>query len=292
MNEAGNKNAGPGLYLLTPVPCEQVQRSRQMILAAAEAVHPGRAAVLGAGNCTEIPLSELAVRFDKVLVCDVDASTLEAGIAAAMLSDAARAKLDVRFDDLTGVTEPLLRGIHQILSEASAPEAAIERMVELVESQPLPGAGLEDKYDLVVASCVLSQLHFGLLHRSADLFARKFGDSGQLPRSERWAQTLYDMARRMEARFIDDLAGMLAPGGMICLSATAQMCDIRLNKAGQWASAGTYRMLRTQDLTDYLDKRFTIVAGNRWHWVARPPQEPGDTGRLFDVQALVLRASP
>ena len=68
------------------------------------------------------------------------------------------------------------------------------------------------------------------------------------------------------------------------------MCDIRLNPSGQWATAGTYRMLRSQQLADYVDPRFALVAQGRWHWVVSPPERAGDTGRLFDVQAVVLAA--
>jgi hypothetical protein len=48
-------------------------------------------------------------------------------------------------------------------------------------------------------------------------------------------------------------------------------------------------MLRTKELADYVRERFEIVGRNRWEWVVNAPQTTGDTGRLFDVQALVLK---
>ena len=280
----------PGPYTREPVSDQHVAESRQLILAAAEEAEAGRAAVLGAGHCAEIPLAELAARFKQVTVNDVDAAELDKGLAAAHLDDAARAKLDVQIADLTNTTEPLLEKIGAALKATEDPEAAIEEMARLVDEQAVGGMPLEGKYELIVASCVLSQLHFGLLHRAADAFEQKFaGEIERLRQSVRWSAALYEMARRMEKQFIDDLAAHLAPGGLIYLSDSTQMCYVKLTPAGMWETEGTYRMLRSQYITDYLDRRFVTKASGRWHWLVSPPQHPGDVGRLFDVQAVVLR---
>jgi hypothetical protein len=277
-------------YTRDPVACQQVEASRHLIKAAADSAHPGRAAVLGAGNCAEIPLAEIAARFEHVTINDVDAAELEKGIAAAHLDDAARAKLDVRVADLTSVTDLLVTSIEELLETVDDPDTAIEAMSRLVDDAPLEGMPLDDKYNLIVASCVLSQLHFGLLHRADAAFERRFPrQEVRLRESVRWTSALYEMARRMEQRFIDDLAARTAPGGLIYLSDSTQMCYIKRTAEGKWETAGTYRMLRSQSITDYLDGRFVAVARDRWNWVVSPPQAEGDVGRLFDVQAVVLR---
>jgi hypothetical protein len=280
----------PGVYRLAPVPSEHVDQSRRLILAAAEAVEPRRAIVLGAGNCAEIPLAELAARFDEIVINDVDEKLLDEGLAAAHLDDAAAKKIRCHVADLTGATEPLLEKIAAAIADAAAPDAAIEAISKLVDDEAVPGARLSGTHELVVASCVLSQLHFALLHRAGDLFERRFaGELERLRASVRWTKALYDVARRMEHRFIDDLAGLVAPGGLVYLSESAQMCYIKLASDGMWETAGTYRMLHSQDIADYLDGRFTIAVRARWHWIVSPPTQPGDVGRLFDVQAVVLR---
>ncbi len=280
----------PGPYLHQPVEDQQVAESRRLILAAAESAEPGRAAVLGAGNCAEIPLAELIARFEQVTINDVEPGELNKGIVAAHLDDAARAKLDVQIADLTGATETLLKKTAEALDAAADPDAAIEKISQLVVHQPLEGMPLDGKFDLIVASCVLSQLHFGLLHRTADLFENKYpGKVDCLRQSVRWSSALYEMARRMEKQFIDDLAARVAPGGLIYLSDSTQMCYVKRTPEGKWETEGTYRLLRSQYITDYFDRRFVVVANGRWHWVVSPPQKPGDVGRLFDVQAVVLR---
>jgi hypothetical protein len=280
----------PGPYLRDPVSCQQVEASRHLIKAAAESAQPGRAAVLGAGNCAEIPLAEIAARFEHVMINDVDAAELEKGITAAHLDDAARAKLEVRVADLTSATDRLVAAIEELLETADDPDTAIESMAHLVDNAPLEGMPLDEKYDLIVASCVLSQLHFGLLHRADAAFERKFPrQEVRLRESVRWTSALYEMARRMELRFIDDLAARLAPGGLIYLSDSTQMCYVKQTADGKWETEGTYRMLRSAYITDYLDGRFVAVANDRWHWVVSPPQAAGEVGRLFDVQAVVLK---
>lgn len=280
----------PGRYRLTPVPSQHVEESRRLIESAGETVEPRRAVVLGAGNCAEIPLAHLAARFDEIVVNDMDEKLLEQGLAAAELDTASREKIRLHVADLTGVTETLLAKIASSLEHAETPEAAIDEIARLVDEEPVPGAQIEGKYELVVASCVLSQLHFALLHGAGNLFESRFPEHLETLRSSvRWTGALYQMARRMEARLIDDLAQLLAEGGLIYLSESAQMCYIKLAADGMWETEGTYRMLRTQDITDYLDRRFATIAQGRWHWVVSPPEKPEDVGRLFDVQAVVLR---
>lgn len=277
-------------YLLTPVPSRHVQESRRLILAAAETVHPGRAVVLGAGNCAEIPLAELATRFEHLTLNDIDRQLLDEGIAAANLDAAARAKIDVRIADLTGVTQKLIEKIDAALPAVSEPEAAIDLMARIVDDEPLAQMPIDGKNDLVVASCVLSQLHFALAHRAGERFLERFGgEIERLRQSQRWTTAVYNMARRMEGRFVDGLIGLVAQGGLIYLSESPQMCYFRLTGDGHWETVGTHRMLRTQDLTGYVDRRFAIIAHGRWHWVVSPPKQAGQVGRLFDVQAVVLR---
>jgi len=290
VNEPQAENP-PGPYYLAPTPCQQVEESHRLILAAADTAKTGRALILGAGRSAEIPLAVLATRFERITINDIDRVELEQGLAAAGLDDAARAKLDVRVADLTGVTDELLGKINAALHEAEEPDAAIETMARLVDEQTLPGMPIEGQYDLIVASCLMSQLHFALLHRASDAFEGRFHGEGERVRnSVRWTSSLYEMARRMEKQFVDDLHARLAQGGLIYLSDAPQMCSIKLTADGQWQTEGTHRLLRTKNLTDYLDKRFVTVAHQRWHWITFPPQEPGQSGRLFDVQAVVLRA--
>ncbi len=283
-----NIDAGP--YLRHPVPCQQVAESKKLILAAAEWAQPGSALILGAGHCAELPLKELAARFERITINDVDNAVLDEGLSAAGLNDEERAKFKINIADLTGVTESLVSRIEVILSASRDPQAAIEAMAHLLDTALVAGMPITEKYDLVIASCVLSQLHFGLLHRARLAFDKRFpGQDKLLADSVRWSSALFEMARRMERKFIDDLAEHVAPGGFIYLSDSTQMCEVRGTSKGKWETAGTQRMLQTRYITDYLDQRFVSVGRERWDWVVSPPHQLGDIGRVYDVQGVVLR---
>lgn len=279
-----------GPYLLTPVPSQHVEESRALILDAAGKVRPGRVVVLGAGNCAEIPLAELVARFEHVTLNDVNGQLLEGAVAAAALDEQARAKVDLHVADLTGVTETLVEKISTALATIEDPQAAVAVMARLVDAEQVAPLPISGQFDLVVASCLLSQLHFDLVHRCAERFASRYpGRGDQLAGSSLWTTAMFGMARRMEAALIDGIAALVAHGGLVYLSESPQMCYIQLTEAGAWETAGTFRMLRSAEIDDYVDERFAIVTRRRWHWVVAPPQQPGQVGRLFDVQALVLR---
>lgn len=280
----------PEPLVLPPAECRHVAESRRLILAAAAAVKPGRAAVLGAGPCREIPLAELAERFEHVTLNDIEPETISQAMASVQLPAGLAGRIELDTSDLTGVTQAVLGQIDDTLATAGDPAAAIAAMTTIVEQQPPGLVPLAGPYDMIVASCLLSQLHQPLVDQIGRRFAARFPESNKLPEiSPQWKQALFNLARRMEARFVDELTRLLAPRGAIYLSESVQMCHVELRPDGQWQTEGSYRMLRTTNLADYFDHRFKAQARARWHWVVTPPARPGDRGRLFDVQALVLR---
>jgi hypothetical protein len=262
-----------------------------MILQAAARAERGRAVILGAGACEEIPLWELAGQFEDVTLNDIDEAPLRQAIACLPDDADLRAKLHVRAADLTGATGKSLQRIGEALTATSDPAEAIAGMARALDDTQPDEFPIDGQFHLVVASCLLSQLHFSLTHSAAARFAARFPDRAEaLARSDNWKKSLYAAARRMEDRFIADLAALAVPRGAIYLSESAQMCYLRLASDGAWQTDGTYRMLRSVNLEDYVRGRFAIVDRGRWDWVVSPPQKPGDVGRLYDVQALVLQA--
>ena len=285
----GDPSAG-GRHRLAPIACRHRQRSGEMILRAAQAAAPGRAAVLGAGACEEIPLAELAARFDEVTLNDVDEQPLRSAVDALDLPEAARGKLRIEMADLSGLTQPALAAIDQLLAVSSGAASAIEAMSAAVRAAEPAEFPITGRRDLVVASCVLSQLHFGLTHQAGARFAARFPDAEERLRASRvWKAALYDTARGMEDRFVGELTKLVTDDGVVYLSESVQMCYVQLGPDGQWQTEGTYRMLRTKDLADYVRGQFAIEQRGRWEWIVDRPAVVGDVGRMYDVQALVLR---
>lgn len=263
-----------------------------MILRAAGMVDPGRAVVLGGGACEEIPLAALLERFESVTLNDFEEPQVRQAVEAVPHGSAGRAKLEVRIADLTGITEAALAEMAGQLALVADPQAAIRAMADVldhVQPGPMPIAG---RFDLVVCSCVLSQLHVALSHQAAQLFAAKYpAGRDLLAQSDISKMSLESVARRMEDRFIANLATLVTDTGLVYLSESAQVCFLQLAADGQWQTPGTYRMLRTKDLADYVRGQFDVVGRARWEWVVDAPQSASDVGRLFDVQSLVLRRS-
>jgi len=282
-------NSPPRLYRLTPIADKHREESCRMILSAAAEVPNGRAIVLGAGKCAEIPLIELALRFKTLMLNDIRPDLVRQAIDCCVLSPELRERIEIDDEDLTGLTEPVAAELARELALPTSPENAIGRMAQVLSRTPSNKSLEVVSYDLVVASCLLTQLHTAAAGHGQRLFAGRFPDQEkELTESDVWKDAVYALARRMEADFMDRLTRLVAPGGRIFLSETVQVCFVQGTEQGDWSTAGTFRMTRTRDLADYLDARFRIEARGGWTWVISPPTKPGETGRAFDVQGLVL----
>lgn len=282
-------NRPRGWFPLKPVPDTHIQESRRLILGASDQVASGRAVILGGGRCQEIPLAELAGRFRQVTLNDMHESLLKHALAEAGLDQERTAKIQLRVADLTGLTDSFVRRLKESLNEVQDPAAAAQRFADVAEgARPIRLSG-EDCGDLVIASCVLSQLHVVASDQALQLFAARFpGQEHVLRRSEEWVRSLYNLARRMEDTFIDGLIGLTARGGRIYLSDTVHLFFVEAMPQGQWVTEGSYRMTRTTQMIDYLDDRFQVEEQAQWAWIAVPPQLPDQVGRLYTVQGLVL----
>ncbi len=286
---------------------EQVAASSRLILAAAEAalaepLAPAagarQAIVLGGGACREIPLEDLASRFDRIVIDDIKPPADSAALVESRIGSADAARLQWRTRDLTGQIACLGEAWRRALDRESTAAAAIEAMSQ-VAAAPL-GAGHEasasagdpsgERYTLVVASCLLSQLHAPAWQVARDLFAQRFPQATrELAESKLWFDSLALLARALERRFVADLPSLVAPGGRIYLSESVRVSFLNWAGPATWSTRGGLRMTATGDLADYLDSRFVIQTRDRWAWIVAPEEPPGPQGKAFDVQGLVLR---
>lgn len=132
------------------------------------------ALVLGAGNCTEIPLEELARNFDEVVLLDLDDASMNAAVED--LPDELIPKVHLSVRDVTRFAAPLMQRLWRAVETSDTAEQAFERIgetlsgLEAADAPPsLPAA------DLVVSSLVLSELHRYPLNYATRLVRDKFG---------------------------------------------------------------------------------------------------------------------
>jgi hypothetical protein len=144
-----------------------IGNSHGRILQAADAAQGReRALVLGAGNCTEIPLEALAERFKQVVIVDLDRESLEQAVAA--LPPGIQKRVEIRVSDVTSFAQPMMERIRTAIEASATAKEAFENLGEILDAVPhfekppaLPDA------DLVVSSLVLSEL---------DRYPRTFAD--------------------------------------------------------------------------------------------------------------------
>lgn len=152
-----------------------IDQSRLAILEAARLVREkGTALVLGAGKCREIPLEDLARLFDRVVLVDLDAMSMNEAVA--QLPQQLRHKVVTRVSDVTSFAEPLMEAIAHVVREARTPPDAVSELRALptnfnaIRRDPkLPRA------DLVVSSLVLSELSRYPSTYAARRFDERFG---------------------------------------------------------------------------------------------------------------------
>jgi hypothetical protein len=168
---------------------------RQRVMHLIETVAPafgGRVCILGAGNCNDLDLPRLIERFAEVVLVDLDADALRRAAERQGVFSAGALRLHSG-QDLTGVWEDLERLSHEpyraelldgVLARAANPSLA----------------GLAAAFDVVVSTCVVSQLLLAVVSALEETHPR-FLD-------------LLTAVRRGHLRLMTDLA---APGGSILL---------------------------------------------------------------------------
>jgi hypothetical protein len=181
-----------------------LENSRRRILeAAAKCERRTTALILGAGNCTEIPLEELARRFDGVILVDLDDESMAAAVEE--LPDELIPKVQLRVEDVTTFAASLMRRLWQSVAASGAAGQAFERIEQaLDEREPLSSPFQLPEADLVVSSLVLSELHRYPLNYADRLVRDKFGE-----RLTAW-QGYGSFRDRLQAIALRDHAGLLA----------------------------------------------------------------------------------
>jgi hypothetical protein len=120
-----------------------------LILAGRELAPRARFIALGAGNCNDLELARLVDAFAEVHLADIDPGALRAAVERQGVADAPGLRLHAPLD-LTGMAE--------IVSSWKSPTPAdVRAAVDASERAPIP-AELGQAFDVVLSSCVLSQL--------------------------------------------------------------------------------------------------------------------------------------
>jgi len=246
---------------------EHARRHKTFLLdAAARVERPRLAVVLGAGKAYDLPLEELARRFERVLLVDIDAEAMAASSAAAVHDANLRARLELRPMDVTGVTRRLALGIETALA-ASAPEVSLENLCKSYQLASPPRFS-DERADLLVSGMVLSQLGLQPKLAAKRLFERRFGKI-----SARFEAMWDDLERRLQQ---DHIAALVDQAELAVLTS-----DVVHHSGGEsWSVIGAER------LEARLPSHLEVLTKTSWTWQRVRGQV------RTDVHAVMLRGRP
>jgi hypothetical protein len=258
--------------------------------------------VLGAGACTEVPLSELARASDEVVLTDLDLAAMQQGCDE-LISPALRKRVRLLQCDISGsVSLNLNRLIERqrwatiVPQGAQAVFDAAARCLEqcsIPDPPQLPGLGTGE-FGVVISSLVLSQLFSYPLLDILDHVQRIAPDCfGEQERHRRYQEAAQAFRVRVIRAHLHLLRELLDVGGVVVL-----LSDVRgfvfdsHDKSGSYDTDYDTEHRRTmlvipRMLPELVRERFEVIEEARWEWLTDLP-EKGRLGRGYEVVGCVL----
>jgi len=144
---------------------EHAAKLRRFVLDAALQVEPGAALVVGALSCADLPLAELAARFKRLTLSDLDLPRLEELVRTA-IPEPHRERVKLERYDVTGSYVAFAESVKDTVTGAGGPAQAEQALVGLLESYDV-GAGsaglsaAEEKPELAISAMLLTELGAG-----------------------------------------------------------------------------------------------------------------------------------
>lgn len=178
-------------------------RVQELILTGRPTGRHGRFCALGAGNCNDLELGRLLDAFEEVHLLDIDPAALTAATERQGVAGAAGLHAHAPVD-LTGIAD-LVSGWKN-----SAPSVADARAA-VAQSEAAPTPDLGGAFDVVLSSCVLSQI----VGYATDTLA------GRHP-------AYPDLVRAIRGRHLRLMVDLLAPGGtglLVCDLVSSESVD-------------------------------------------------------------------
>jgi hypothetical protein len=256
--------------------------------------HPGTAVVVGAARSHDLPLGELAARFEKVIVVDVcEPADTRAGVKRAIADASALERVAIERFDLTGSYNQFVADAGAIVARAGSEGDAERELDDLVSAYDVDERDVrlcrEDvEPDFAVSSMVLTQL--GLPYKA--FVGRAFRARGFDPERVRagiLGDSLTALSCRVEQQHI---AALLRLPKLSVLTSDVREGPVTLRPTGEVvALAPSQSQLSVPTLSDRVPSGVTPLARGEWDWLRVVPRRPGAPGSLMNVEGLVFARS-
>jgi len=252
--------------------------------------------VLGAGACTEVPLTELTRASDEVVLADLDLVAIQQG-RDELSSPALRKRVRlVQCDISGGVSTNLARLLkrqdwERLVSQGA--QAVFDAAAQCLEQCPVPdppeletlAAG---NFGLVISSLVLSQLFsYPLLdvldhiQRIAPTFI------GEQERHHRYQEATQAFRIRVINAHLRLLRSLLDSGGSVALFSDIRGFVFNVYGTDHDAEHRRSMPLVPRTFPDLVGQAFTVVEEVQWEWLTDLPEKER-LGRGYEVAGYVL----
>jgi hypothetical protein len=253
--------------------------------------------VLGAGACTEIPLTELARDSDEVVLADYDLASMQQG-REELSSPALRKRVRlVSCDSSSGVSANLNRLIEKQpwdrLVNQSA-QVVFDAAAHCLEHCDVPDPpeieGLHTgEFGVVISSLVLSQLFsYPLLDMLDHIQRIAPAYLGEQERHRRYQEAAQNFRIRIIQGHLHLLQELLDVGGIVVL-----LSDVRGFVFEVFGTENDTQHRRTlpivpRSLPELVRESFHVMEERHWEWITDVPGE-GKLGRGYEVVGYVLK---
>jgi hypothetical protein len=267
------------------------ERNRRFIREAVPLCEQPRTAVaLGVGHAFDLPLVELATAFERLILVDIDGATLNATVDRVFKKDAAlRARVEVRAADVTGINATLLGEIDRVVADAPGPDDARRGLAALCRAYVLRGGPQllppGERADLMISSCLLSQIAFAQVTYARNVFERRFG---ALVDVDAWRAPWTGLELRVQQ---DHINALTAHADVAVLTSDLAVRETALSSDGLARPSGPRRpLLGVNALHERIPHFIRVVQSAAWEWdlLRAKRSQPGSR---YDVHALTLRAT-
>jgi hypothetical protein len=268
---------------------EHTRKLQRCVLDAARTVEPGRALVVGALSCPDLPLAELATRFDRLTLSDLDLPALEALVRRA-IPEGQRGRIELERYDLTGSYVAFAQGVKNIVEQAAGPAEAESKLVELVQSYDV-GAGsaglsrAEEKPNLAISVMVLSELGRGYARCIASALAARGWDPAAPSRAP-LAESLAFLRCLVAQHHVHALLRRAKAAVLISAVSEVPWQGGPGNQGGP--AAEPTDVLAVERLVERLPQSAEIKAEQSWEWRQGPAAGGASAGLLTLVEALLI----
>ena len=247
------------------------------------------AVVLGAGQGFDLPLSELARDFARLVLVDIDGVALDATISSTFKDPGLRAKVEARVLDLSGINGQLVRAVEQVLGGSGGADEIAAELSHLCRSYWLPERpqllGADEHADLLISDLLLSQIAWPQRVYALGLYEQRFGKLGD-EAERRWIVPWWEFELRVQQDHISSLAGA-AERIVFCSDVISR--PTLLDAAGVERETGQKIFaLGVASLLERIPRSFQVEQHAAWQWTRYRASKRGAPGSCVDVEGLLL----